>query len=405
MTDVRPSAVSVDGGVLQSLFRSEQGGHEQVVLCQDRDSGLKAVIAIHSTALGPALGGTRFHAYASEEEAVQDALNLSRGMSYKNALAGLDHGGGKAVIIGDPEVIKTEELLLAYGRFVASLGGRYVTACDVGTYVADMDVVARTNKWTTGRSPENGGAGDSSVLTAYGVFQGMRASAQHQWGDPTLRGRKVGIAGVGKVGHHLVEHLLQDGAQVVITDVRTEAVDRILARHPRVTAVADTEALIRTEGLDVYAPCALGGALSDDSVPALTAKVVCGAANNQLAHPGVEKDLSDRGILYAPDYVVNAGGVIQVADELHGFDFDRCKAKAAKIFDTTLAIFARAKACLCIRDRGQGGQAGLTGPGAPPARRKRTTISWPKTCPCAARRGWLGRHPSPPVGGSPYRTG
>ncbi|WP_107094995.1 Leu/Phe/Val dehydrogenase [Streptomyces chattanoogensis] len=344
VTDVRPASVSVDGGVLQSLFRSEQGGHEQVVLCQDRGSGLKAVIAIHSTALGPALGGTRFHAYASEEEAVQDALNLSRGMSYKNALAGLDHGGGKAVIIGDPDVIKTEELLLAYGRFVASLGGRYVTACDVGTYVADMDVVARTNKWTTGRSPENGGAGDSSVLTAYGVFQGMRASAQHQWGDPTLRGRKVGIAGVGKVGHHLVEHLLQDGAEVVITDVRAESVERILTRHPRVTAVADTGALIRTEGLDVYAPCALGGALADDTVPALTAKVVCGAANNQLAHPGVEKDLSDRGILYAPDYVVNAGGVIQVADELHGFDFDRCKAKAAKIFDTTLAIFARAKA-------------------------------------------------------------
>ncbi len=343
MTDVRPAFAGAESGVLQTLFRTEQGGHEQVVLCQDRASGLKAVIAIHSTALGPALGGTRFHAYASEEEAVLDALNLSRGMSYKNALAGLDHGGGKAVIIGDPDLIKTEELLLAYGRFVASLGGRYVTACDVGTYVADMDVVARTNKWTTGRSPENGGAGDSSVLTAYGVFQGMRASAQHLWGDPTLRDRKVGIAGVGKVGHHLVEHLLQDGAEVVITDVRAESVDRILARHPRVTAVADTEALIRTEGLDVYAPCALGGALSDDSVPVLTAKVVCGAANNQLAHPGVEKDLSDRGILYAPDYVVNAGGVIQVADELHGFDFDRCKAKAAKIFDTTLSIFARAK--------------------------------------------------------------
>ncbi|WP_107068045.1 Glu/Leu/Phe/Val dehydrogenase dimerization domain-containing protein [Streptomyces sp. CT34] len=343
VTDVRPAFAGAESGVLQTLFRTEQGGHEQVVLCQDRASGLKAVIAIHSTALGPALGGTRFHAYASEEEAVLDALNLSRGMSYKNALAGLDHGGGKAVIIGDPDLIKTEELLLAYGRFVASLGGRYVTACDVGTYVADMDVVARTNKWTTGRSPENGGAGDSSVLTAYGVFQGMRASAQHLWGDPTLRDRKVGIAGVGKVGHHLVEHLLQDGAEVVITDVRAESVDRILARHPRVTAVADTEALIRTEGLDVYAPCALGGALSDDSVPVLTAKVVCGAANNQLAHPGVEKDLSDRGILYAPDYVVNAGGVIQVADELHGFDFDRCKAKAAKIFDTTLSIFARAK--------------------------------------------------------------
>ncbi|MET9624396.1 Glu/Leu/Phe/Val dehydrogenase dimerization domain-containing protein [Streptomyces sp. NPDC006464] len=334
----------VTDGVLHTLFHSEQGGHEQVVLCQDRASGLKAVIALHSTALGPALGGTRFYPYASEAEAVADALNLSRGMSYKNAMAGLDHGGGKAVIIGDPDTIKTEELLLAYGRCVASLGGRYVTACDVGTYVADMDVVARTNRWTTGRSPENGGAGDSSVLTAFGVFQGMRASAQTLWGDPTLRGRKVGVAGVGKVGHYLVEHLLEDGAEVVVTDVREESVRRITDRFPQVSVVADTDALIRVEGLDVYAPCALGGALNDDTVPALTAKIVCGAANNQLAHPGIEKDLSDRGILYAPDYVVNAGGVIQVADELHGFDFDRCKKKATKIFDTTLAIFARAKA-------------------------------------------------------------
>lgn len=333
----------VTDGVLHTLFHSEQGGHEQVVLCQDRASGLKAVIAIHSTALGPALGGTRFYPYATEEAAVADALNLARGMSYKNAMAGLDHGGGKAVIIGDPDRIKSEELLLAYGRFVASLGGRYVTACDVGTYVADMDVVARECRWTTGRSPEHGGAGDSSVLTAFGVFQGMRASAQHLWGDPSLRGRKVGVAGVGKVGHILVEHLLADGAEVVITDVREDSLLRITSKHPQVTAVADTETLIRTEGLDVYAPCALGGALNDTSVPQLTAKVVCGAANNQLEHPGVEKDLADRGILYAPDYVVNAGGVIQVADELHGFDFDRCKAKASKIFDTTLAIFARAK--------------------------------------------------------------
>lgn len=335
----------VSAGVLHTLFHSDQGGHEQVVLCQDRASGLKAVIAIHSTALGPALGGTRFYPYATEEEAVADALNLARGMSYKNAMAGLDHGGGKAVIIGDPDTVKTEELLLAYGRFVASLGGRYVTACDVGTYVADMDVVARECRWTTGRSPENGGAGDSSVLTSFGVYQGMRASAQHLWGSPSLAGRKVGIAGVGKVGHHLVEHLRAEGAEVVVTDVREEAVGRILAAHPTgVTAVADTATLIRAEGLDIYAPCALGGALNDDTVPALTAKVVCGAANNQLAHPGVEKDLADRGILYAPDYVVNAGGVIQVADELHGFDFERCKAKAARIYDTTLAIFARAKA-------------------------------------------------------------
>ncbi|ANH92287.1 MULTISPECIES: Glu/Leu/Phe/Val dehydrogenase dimerization domain-containing protein [unclassified Streptomyces] len=339
MTDV----TGAHADVLHTLFHSEQGGHEQVVLCQDRASGLKAVIAIHSTALGPALGGTRFYPYASEGEAVADALNLARGMSYKNAMAGLGHGGGKAVIIGDPELVKTEELLLAYGRCVASLGGRYVTACDVGTYVADMDVVARECRWTTGRSPENGGAGDSSVLTAFGVYQGMRASAQHLWGDPTLRGRKVGVAGVGKVGHHLVRHLLDEGAEVVITDVRAEAVDRIVAAHPEVARAADTDALIRTEGLDIYAPCALGGALNDDSVPALTAAVVCGAANNQLAHPGVEKDLADRGILYAPDYVVNAGGVIQVADELHGFDFDRCRAQAAKIFDTTLTIFARAK--------------------------------------------------------------
>ncbi|WP_153813881.1 Glu/Leu/Phe/Val dehydrogenase dimerization domain-containing protein [Streptomyces sp. SUK 48] len=339
MTDV--SGAPAD--VLHTLFHSEQGGHEQVVLCQDRASGLKAVIALHSTALGPALGGTRFYPYATDAEAVADALNLARGMSYKNAMAGLDHGGGKAVIIGDPERDKTEELLLAYGRMVASLGGRYVTACDVGTYVADMDVVARECRWTTGRSPENGGAGDSSVLTAFGVYQSMRACAQHLWGDPSLRDRTVGVAGVGKVGHHLVRHLLDEGAKVVITDVRPDAVQRILDEHAGVTAVADTDALIRLDGLDIYAPCALGGALNDETVPVLTATVVCGAANNQLAHPGVEKDLADRGVLYAPDYVVNAGGVIQVADELHGFDFERCRAKAARIFDTTLAIFARAK--------------------------------------------------------------
>ncbi|MGW5332493.1 Leu/Phe/Val dehydrogenase [Streptomyces bauhiniae] len=340
MTEV----TGVTADVLHTLFHSDQGGHEQVVLCQDRATGLKAVIAIHSTALGPALGGTRFHPYPNEAAAVADALQLARGMSYKNAMAGLDHGGGKAVIIGDPARDRTEELLLAYGRMVASLGGRYVTACDVGTYVADMDVVARECRWTTGRSPEQGGAGDSSVLTAFGVYQGMRASAQHLWGDPSLRDRVVGIAGVGKVGRHLVGHLLAEGAQVVVTDVRGAAVDGIVAAHPAVRRAADTEALIRLEGLDIYAPCALGGALDDHTVPVLTASVVCGAANNQLAHPGVEKDLEDRGVLYAPDYVVNAGGVIQVADELHGFDFERCRAKAAQIFDTTLAIFACAKA-------------------------------------------------------------
>jgi valine dehydrogenase (NAD+) len=335
-------------GALDVLFRSDQGGHEQVVLCQDRASGLRAVIAIHSTALGPALGGTRFHAYAGdprpEEAALRDALALARGMSYKNALAGLDHGGGKAVIIGDPDTAKTEELLLAYGRFVASLGGRYVTACDVGTYVADMDVVARTCPWTTGRSPAQGGAGDSSVLTAYGVLQGMRAAARHRWGSDDLQGRTVGIAGVGKVGRLLAGHLAEAGARVVVTDVRPDAVERVLDEHPGVVAVPDTDALVAHPGLDVYAPCALGGALDDRTVARLTASVVCGAANNQLAHPGVEKDLADRGVLYAPDYVVNSGGVIQVAEELHGFDFAKAKEKAARIHDTTLEIFARADA-------------------------------------------------------------
>ncbi|MFJ1706757.1 Glu/Leu/Phe/Val dehydrogenase dimerization domain-containing protein [Kitasatospora sp. NPDC088346] len=350
MTDVHTASASHTApGVLGRIFGTAQDGtpgdgHEQVVLCHDRSSGLKAIIAIHSTALGPALGGTRFHRYDTEEEALEDALRLSRGMSYKNALAGLDLGGGKAVIIGDPNEVKTEALLRAYGRFVQSLRGRYITACDVGTYVQDMDVVARETEFVTGRSPENGGAGDSSILTAFGVFQGMRASAQARWGQPTLRGRRVGVAGVGKVGHYLVGHLVADGASVVVTDVSEAAVNRVRAAHPEVEVVADSAALLQAK-LDVYAPCALGGALDDLTVAALGAEgtaVVCGAANNQLAHPGVEKDLADRGILYAPDYLVNSGGVIQVADEIEGFNFERAKNKATKIFDTTLEIFTRA---------------------------------------------------------------
>ncbi len=312
-------------------------GHEQVVFCHDQASGLRAIIAIYSTALGPALGGTRFYPYATEDDALADVLNLSRAMAYKAACAGLDLGGGKAVIIGDPETAKTEPLLRAYGRFVQSLGGRYYTACDVGTYVEDMDVIARESSFVTGRSPAHGGAGDSSILTAFGVFQGMRAAAQVAWGSPSLRGRRVGVAGVGKVGHHLVEHLLEDGASVVVADVNWAVVDRVRALHPEVDAV-DPEALA-TEVMDVYAPCALGGALSDEVVAGLAAKVVCGAANNQLAHPGIEKQLEDRGIVYAPDYVVNSGGLIQVADEIEGFSGPRARAKAAEIFDTTLRIF------------------------------------------------------------------
>jgi valine dehydrogenase (NAD+) len=317
-------------------------GHEQVVFCHDEQTGLKAIIAIYSTALGPALGGTRFYPYASEQDALQDVLNLSQGMAYKAALAGLDLGGGKAVIIGDPATHKTEALLRAYGRFVQSLNGRYYTACDVGTFSEDMDQVARECSFVTGRTVAHGGAGDSSVLTAYGVFQGMRAAAEATWGAPTLAGRTIGISGVGKVGRHLARHLVEDGASVVVTDVNPAAVATLQAELPDVRSVVDTGALVASD-LDVYAPCALGGALDDEVVATLRAKVVCGAANNQLAHHGIEKELEDRGVLYAPDYMVNAGGLIQVADELEGFSFERAKQRAEKIFDTTARVFALAR--------------------------------------------------------------
>jgi valine dehydrogenase (NAD+) len=330
-----PTAADREGGVFSAA------GHEQVVFCHDGPSGLKAIIAIYSTALGPALGGTRFYPYASEQEALEDVLNLSKGMAYKAALAGLDLGGGKAVIIGDPGQLKSEALLRAYGRFVQSLHGRYYTACDVGTYSVDMDEIARECDYVTGRTVAHGGAGDSSVLTAFGVFQGMRAAAEATWGEPTLRGRTVGVAGVGKVGHHLVTHLVEDGANVLVTDVNQAALDRVRAEHPDVQRVAGTDEMVRST-LDVYAPCALGGALSDEVVATLSARVVCGAANNQLAHDGIEKQLQDRGILYAPDYMVNAGGLIQVADELEGFSFERAQQRAAGIYETTKRVFALA---------------------------------------------------------------
>ena len=320
----------------------KDAGHEQVVFCQDRESGLKAIIAVYSTALGPALGGTRFYPYATEADALEDVLKLSRAMAYKASCAGLDLGGGKAVIIGDPSTDKSEALLRAYGRFVESLAGRYYTACDVGTYVQDMDVVARESRYVTGRSPENGGAGDSAVLTAFGVYQAMRAAAEHTWGTPSLDGRRVGVEGVGKVGSHLVGHLLEDGASVVVSDVNAGAVERLRTTHPQVEAV-DVAAL-PTLPMDVYAPCALGGSLSDELVPQLQAAVVCGAANNQLEHPGIESTLASRGILYTPDYLANAGGLVQVADEAQnlatgGFRFDRARNRAAGIYDTALAVF------------------------------------------------------------------
>lgn len=317
-------------------------GHEQVVFCRDKESGLRAIIAVYSTALGPALGGTRFYPYASEADALHDVLDLSRGMAYKNSLAGLDLGGGKAVIWGDPGVDKSEALLRAYGRFVESLGGRYVTACDVGTYVQDMDMVAKETRHATGRSADQGGAGDSSVLTAYGVFCGMRAALEHRHGTQSLEGRVVGVSGVGKVGRYLIKHLVDAGATVVAADVSQNARDWTAKQYPQVTMVSPAE--IITSELDVFAPCALGGALDDDTVPALRANIVAGAANNQLAHPGVEKSLAERDILYVPDYLINSGGVIQVADEIDGFNFDRAKNRASKIYDITKQILFTAEA-------------------------------------------------------------
>lgn len=322
---------------------SSAAGHEEVVVHRDRATGLHAIVAIHSTARGAALGGTRFHPYVTDDEAVADALRLATAMSYKNALAGLDHGGGKAVIIGDPRTDKSRELFLAYGRFIESLGGRYVTAGDVGTTVEDLDVMSETCRWVTGKSPARGGGGDSGRLTAWGVFQGMRAAAEEVWGEPTLAGRRVGVAGLGKVGGRLVGHLVDDGATVVAYDPGDDTVASLRAERPEVEVAGSPDALVATE-LDVYSPNALGGALTDEVVAALRARVVCGAANNQLAHAGIAAALAERGVLYMPDFLVNAGGVIQVADELRGYDDERARARATSIFDTTREVLARARA-------------------------------------------------------------
>jgi valine dehydrogenase (NAD+) len=332
----------IDMAAAYDVLQQALGGeHEQVVMCNDPESGLRAVIAIYSTALGPSLGGTRFYPYASAAEAVGDALRLSKAMAYKASLAGLDLGGGKAVIIGDPNRDKSEALLRAYGRFIESLNGRYYAACDVGTQSVDMDIVSRETSFVTGRTELDGGAGDSSVLTALGVFHGMRASAEHVWGMDSLAGKRVGIVGVGKVGQHLTGLLLEAGAVVVATDINTDAVVSVKESFPDVEVVASESELARAD-LDIYAPCALGGAVNEDLLSELTAKVICGGANNQLAHPSVEKRLAERGITYAPDYCVNAGGVIQVAEELTGFKFERARARTEAIFDRTLDVLTSA---------------------------------------------------------------
>ena len=320
--------------------------YEQVLVGNDPSVGLRAIVAIHSTALGPALGGTRFVAYADEEAALADVLHLARAMTYKNALAGLPHGGGKAVIVGDPRTDKTPEKLLAYGRLVASLQGRYVTACDVGTYVADMDVVATVNPWTTGRSPEHGGAGDSGDLTAVGVHHSLKAVAEHLWGTRSLAGRRVGIVGVGKVGGRLAGHVLAEGGRVLVSDTDPAAVARLLAAHPGVEVASAPDDVVVAD-VDLLSPCALGGIITADVVPALQAAAVCGGANNQLADEGLADVLARRGVVYAPDFLVNAGGVIAVGAEYAGrgtYDDDAARERARAIGTTLLDVLRRAEA-------------------------------------------------------------
>ncbi len=317
-------------------------GHEQVVYGADGDTGLRCIIAVHSTALGPSLGGTRFYPYPSEEEALVDALRLSSAMTYKAACAGLDLGGGKAVIIGEPSATKSEPLLRAYGRLVESLNGRYITACDVGTYPQDMEIVARECRWVTGMDEAHGGSGDSGILTSYGVFVALQALAHALWGDESLAGRHVAIQGLGKVGARLATYLAQAGTKLTVTDIDSDAVDRVVVASG--ADVVEPDEVYDVEA-DILSPNALGGVLSRRTIPRLNVAGVCGGANNQLATPEDADRLRERGILYAPDFVVNVGGLVQVADELQpgGYSPKRARAKARQIGVTLREILSLAE--------------------------------------------------------------
>jgi leucine dehydrogenase len=315
-------------------------GYEQIVFCSDDNSRLRAIIAIHSTALGPALGGTRFFPYPSEDEALDDVLRLAKGMTYKAAAAGLDLGGGKAVIIGDPRRDKSEELLRAYGRFVETLGGRYITAEDVGTALGDMDVVRRESRWVTGCSHTYGGSGDPSPMTAYGILQGIKACLLDVFGEASLQGRTVALQGVGKVGYAVCGYLVQEGAQVTIADVDVDNLARAVSDFGVETTQIDK---IHAIEADIFCPCALGGAINDDTISELNCSIIAGSANNQLAREEHGDKLRDLGILYAPDFVVNAGGLINVEDELRGYDQDRALKRVEGIYKQLQRIFAAAQ--------------------------------------------------------------
>ncbi len=319
----------------------ERRDHEQVVFFSDKEVGLRAIVAIHNTSLGPALGGTRMWMYASDGEALRDVLRLSRGMTYKAAVAGLNLGGGKAVIIGDPEKEKTEALFRTYGRFVDGLAGRYITAEDVGTSVRDMEWVRMETKYVTGISRELGGSGDPSPVTGYGVYVGMKACAHAVFGSDSLRNRKIAIQGAGKVAMYLAHHLHKEGARIYVTDIYEQKAKQ-LAKRVRATSVKPAK--IFDVAADIFAPCALGGILNDDTIPRLKCRIVAGGANNQLLDEKKHiAQLVERGILYAPDYVINAGGVINVANELEGYREERALKQAEGIYDTLRSVFAIAK--------------------------------------------------------------
>src|SRR3954468_22305159 len=321
------------------LFDTITGmGHEQLVLCQDSASGYRGIIAVHSTVLGPALGGTRFWNYANDDEAIVDALRLARGMTYKNAVAGLNLGGGKSVIIGDNRTTNREMIFRAHGRFVESLGGRYVTAEDVGTSTSDMDLVHMETDYVAGLA---GKSGDPSPVTAHGVFRAIQASARYHWGSDSLEGKTVAIQGCGHVGVYLARELSESGAKLVITDIDAERVRNVVEEFG---AKAVEPGEIYGVKADIFAPCALGAIINDNTIPQLKVEIVAGAANNQLLEPRHGDALEERNILYAPDYVANAGGVINVYSELAGWTPARSFRKADEIYDTVLRVFAIAKA-------------------------------------------------------------
>ncbi|HZG14755.1 MAG TPA: branched-chain amino acid dehydrogenase [Candidatus Bathyarchaeia archaeon] len=310
--------------------------YEQLVFCQDEASGLKAIIAIHDTTLGPALGGTRMWTYNSEEDAIVDALRLARGMTYKNAAAGLNIGGGKAVIIGDPRKDKSEALFRAFGRYIQGLNGRYITAEDVGTTVADMDTIHLETNYVTGVSPAFGSSGNPSPVTAYGVYRGMKAAAKRAFGSDDLSGKVVAVQGVGNVAYNLCKHLHEEGAHLIVTDINEENMNRAVQDFGA-KAVGVNE--IFNVDCDIFAPCALGAVINDDTIPLLKAKVIAGAANNQLKEDRHGDIIHEKGLIYAPDYVINAGGVINVADELQGYNRERALKKVETIYDNIMRVF------------------------------------------------------------------